>query len=438
MDEFDPFAVDRELRKCAERWQRFRRTVDSGQIPESDPFQASRRVCGRTTFLQLKALTNDPVAPAAMRWVYRLTEQRVNADLLLRIASARQQHQVAVSEPVRGSISFSQMLARALAEPAARRLWLRQALSHAEAIHGPVALLWERRQELATRLSLASPDELQAPAPHLYELAEQWLGRSAELWEVPAEIDLAELIERGLASKATLEWPSRIAARSLAMFFSESRLLEALELDLGRLPEAVAPASFLRALARLGSAFVDASAPRDQPFSIAHDAYGLGRRRHGALFALLLLNQRFLERHLGASRESGFQARRALAQSLLIESRLAALRVSLRRAALGGPSALRDSFEVSSALACRVPLPARAAGVVFRLHEDDLQRFAGLFLGALSAKQLTEAHDEDWFRNPRGVDQLRSEAGLPPATEVDSDLLKQGAHEFERILSTAL
>jgi len=190
----------------------------------------------------------------------------------------------------------------------------------------------------------------------------------------------------------------------------------------------------MRALARLGAAFIDANAPKDQPFSIAHDAYGLERRRHGALFALLLLNPEFLQRRLGASREAIRQARRSWGTSLLIASRIAAVRVLLRRSALNGGKALTDSFEERMVRACRVELPRRTAGVFVRLHDDDPQRFAGLLLGAASSQRLTESHDEDWFRNPRAVDQLRSEAVLPPRFGADSEELAHGARVLGRLL----
>jgi hypothetical protein len=72
------------------------------------------------------------------------------------------------------------------------------------------------------------------------------------------------------------------------------------------------------------------------------------------------------------------------------------------------------------------------------LHLDDGQRFAGLLLAPLRARELTESHDEDWFRNPRGVDQLRSEAALPPQCEVSPEELRAGAAALHRTLLDAL
>src|SRR5690606_30878220 len=133
-----------------------------------------------------------------------------------------------------------------------------------------------------------------------------------------------------------------------------------------------------------------------------------------------------LRRRLAASKPASASARRALGVSLLIETRVAALRVLLRRAALRGEKAFKETFEADGYRACRTPLPAHAAGAFIQLHQDDLQRFVGLFLGALRQRELVEAHDEDWFRNPRAIDQLRSEAALPPEFHASEQRLELG------------
>jgi hypothetical protein len=436
--EFDPLAVDRELKQLAERWLAFRRQLARGEQPRLDPYQLSRWVCGRGTYDQLRSMALDPVAPALARWVYRFTEQRVNSELFMTISERRKRDTHALEEPERGRFSIHQMLLSALEKPVTRHAWLIAALRHSQPTHESIALLWEQRQELAVRMSLSSPDEIQAPCSDPYDLAEQWLKRTEDVWQTAPELRLDGLLEQALATKAELEWPARITPRALLDFFSDSQLMQDLSLDPGKLPATIAPASWARALARLGSAFVDASAPRDQPFAIRHDPYGLERRRTGALFALLLVNREFLRRRLGASRSTSERARRALCVCFLIESRLAALRVLMRRAAHQGGRALRECFDAESQRAIRVSLPGHAAGVLVRLHDDDLQRFCGLFLGALRAHQLLTTHDEDWFRNPRAVDQLRSEAGLPPHPNTDNEKLDAGSTLLLTELSTAL
>lgn len=433
MDDFETFAVDRELKKCCERWRRFRRVLQAGQVPASDPFAASRQVLGRRAFYELGELKSDPIAPAVNRWVYRLTEQRVTSDLLVELSQRLRREEHPISEPDDGRYAFATMLRSGIGIGPKPALWLKQALKHTDRVQELVLQLWERRQELATRFSLPSPDAISAPCELLHEHTERWITDTEAPWQTPALLTPAELVHQALGDPGALEWP-RLTPRALLDFFGDSRLLEGLELDPGRLPDGLGPTSYMRAMARLGAAFLDAGAPQNQPFAIAHDAYGLDRRRHGALFALLLMNPEFLRRRLGAGKDAIKSAQRSFGTSLLIASRLAALRVLLRRAALTGSKAFLETFEEQSARVCRVELPRRTAGVFIRLHDDDPQRFAGLLLGARLLARLTEEHDEDWFRNPRAIDQLRSEAALPPAFHADPEALTEGA----RLLSATL
>jgi hypothetical protein len=438
VNEFEPLAVDRELRKCAVRWRSFRRALAAGETELANPFVLSRAVCGRNAFLELGQLTHDPVAPALRRWVYRFTEQRVNLGTMVAIAEQRNQERYPLEAPEKVWLTLDAMLKRGLRVSETRRDWFQAFLQRTEATHALVVNLWERRQELAVRMQLPSPDAVEAPCDGLYEVAEQWLVATDDAWESAAELGLDQLVEQALAHTASVDWPAHLNPRTLLGFFADTQLFKDLELDPGDLPDAIAPASYLRALARLGSAFLDAAAPRDQPFAIAHDAYGLERRCHGALFAMLPAHPAFLRRRLGASTSSVPAAKRALAVSILIETRLAALRVLLRRAAHAGGRAFRDAFQEQGLTACRVLLPANSAGVIIRLHDDDLQRFAACFLGASRFQELLEAHDVDWFRNPRAVDQLRSEAALPPRTSCESTQLQSGVLALRHWLTEAI
>jgi hypothetical protein len=59
-------------------------------------------------------------------------------------------------------------------------------------------------------------------------------------------------------------------------------------------------------------------------------------------------------------------------------------------------------------------------------------------LAAESDRRLSDAHDEDWFRNPRAIEQLRAEAMQPPATNVDADTLERALGATLRRLDTWL
>jgi len=65
------------------------------------------------------------------------------------------------------------------------------------------------------------------------------------------------------------------------------------------------------------------------------------------------------------------------------------------------------------------------AGVWLRLRNDDAQRFLAVALAARRFTSLVEDHDEDWFRNPRAIERLRSEAQLPPRVSVDAEGVRE-------------
>ena len=153
VDDFDTLAVDRELRKCCERWVGFRRALQAGQVPASDPFAPARRVLGRQTFYELGELKSDPIAPALRRWVYRLTEQRVNQDLTSELSQRLRREEHAIAEPEDGRFTLATMLTQGLGVGPKPALWLGQALKHTERVQEVVLQLWERRQELAQFLS---------------------------------------------------------------------------------------------------------------------------------------------------------------------------------------------------------------------------------------------------------------------------------------------
>ena len=78
---------------------------------------------------------------------------------------------------------------------------------------------------------------------------------------------------------------------------------------------------------------------------------------------------------------------------------------------------------------------ARIAGALWHVHVDAAQRYAGLLTAAAKHEELTEQHDEDWYRNPRAVDQLRAETRLPPATTVSDADLDRGRAALRRLLA---
>jgi hypothetical protein len=189
---------------------------------------------------------------------------------------------------------------------------------------------------------------------------------------------------------------------------------------------------------RLGAAWTEALAPASQPLSLARDPFGLSRATHGALLASLLVSPAFLRRQLGLGKPRVATHLRALARSSLLFVRQLALRVLLDEPALQGTRALHEAFAEQSARTFGFELPPDAAGLLFRPRVGDAQRLAGALLAATRAEQLAAEHDEDWFRNPRAIEQLRAEARLAPATTCTAEALAAGARSLIATLSQYL
>jgi hypothetical protein len=373
-----------------------------------------------------------------LRWVYRLMEQRINRAVLCAIASERSVERHVIDLPERARLTLAELLAQALRDPGRRAAWLESFVGRCQRHAAAVALSWERRQEIGRRLGLEDFDALEPHAARVVDSAERWLEQSDGLAAEWRTQSLSELVDNALATEAVSGWPGRLTLRTLAELFRETRLLDGLTLDPGPLPLPLAPVSFLRGLGRLGTAFSDALAPRALPFVIGHDPRGLRRRTLGAIFASVPLSTPFCRRALGLGSAVAAAQARLLWRALLIESRAQALRVLLRAAALSSRSRLEATFEEQAERVFGVVVPRSAAGSIWRLHVDDLERFAGSMLAALRVERLIEEHDEDWYRNPRAADQLRSETSLPPETALAGDELAAGSAALLRRLSREL
>jgi hypothetical protein len=168
---------------------------------------------------------------------------------------------------------------------------------------------------------------------------------------------------------------------------------------------------------------------------VSEDPYGLREHELAALFGLLPLSPAFARRALGVSGEKLDQQLRTLAPVVLLEARARALVVRLRAPALEGGAAMLRAFEESTTRAFSISVPGNIAGALWQLHSDDAQRYAGLLLAAAQSEQLVEQHDDDWYRNPRAADQLRSETRLSPEVVCSEEELERGAAALRRLLA---
>ncbi len=437
MTEQDPLSLDRQLARLADRWRSWRRRLARGLGLADNPFELDETLAGRTTFLAVGDLPDaDPLKTPLCRWVYRLAEQRIDREALVAVEAARRLELHAIEEPEEGRYPLSILLARALSEP--QRGWLDAYVENSKSLAGRFALLWERRAEIARRMGLDSPDAIELPAQTTYEPAAHWLAASADMAQDFLRPEPAELVAIGMGREAADGWPARITPSAVAGLLGSGGLLDSVRLDPEPLPAAIGASSFLRALHAVGLAWREALAPAHQPFVIAHDPYQLESHATGALFASLPLSAPFLKRQLDLGSAQAREHQRTMARVVLLESRAQALRVLLRPAALAGHKALSEAFEARLHEALGVELPGSVAGALWRLRIDDAQRFEGTLLAAGRERRLREEHDEDWFRNPRAVDQLRSEAELSPESTAAREALDEGADALLALLGESL
>lgn len=436
--ELSPFELDRELARVAPRATAAYRALRTGRevtltIPDTltDP-ETIERIAGDQT---------DPIAPALLRWLYWV--QLMQRGLALEGARVHRYRveRHALDTPLSGSFSWRELLGHALRDRARRPALLDSLLERGAELRDAGTRLHELRAELPSfgaGSAYRSRSELELPCPDITACARSFLEQSADAHQSLEAGSLSELLELGLAHAADDGWPRQLSLRSLHDLLGQRDWLSGLRLELGELPAPVSAASFARGLLRLGAAWSEALASPARPFALSHDPFGLARCTHGALFSGLVTSAVFLKRQLGIDKTKATGHARALSVSALLFARQLALRVLLDEPALSGPDSLREAFSDHAALALGFEVPPSAAGLVFRARLGDAQRLAGLFRAAARAARLAEEHDDDWFRNPRAIEQLRAEAREPPASTVSSEELAAGAGALLRALSQML
>jgi hypothetical protein len=432
--ELSPFELDRELSRVVPRARAAYRALRSGRnvrltVPDvlNDP----------ETLERLATDASDPIAPPLVRFLYWLElMQRALSREGERVRRYRAEHH-ALDKPLSGHFTWRELLGHALRDPARRPALVVVLLERGDDLRDAGTRLYEVRAEL-TNFGGRSRAELELPHPEIALHATNFLKGSADALSSLELSSLADVLERGLAPEADDGWPRQLSLRSLHDLLGSSDWLSGLRIELGELPAALSGASFVRGLLRLGAAWSDALAPAQQPFSIAHDAFGLSRAAAGALFAGLPTTPAFLKRQLGLSKEHSTGHARALSRSSLLFARQLALRVLQDAPALQGPAALRNAFSEHAATTLGFEVPPDAAGLLFRPRLGDAQRLAAMFLAAEHAEELAEEHDEDWFRNPRAIEQLRAEQRQPPTTTCTGEALEAGARALTRTLAARL
>jgi hypothetical protein len=433
------------------------------------PLEGFREVSGRRGFVSLGSLHDaEPLKEPLRRWVLRLTCERVNAEALRqRAALLHNPVEIAdIPEPT----SRRELLQRALSERGARSFWLTQMAKQSEPLQRAESLLWQREREITALLGVAEPSELASalrPAPRTATttsglvLPDAVPTAPAEPEEIPARQALQSLalrclsrlgprlaerklhqldrwIDAALAQDVRGDFPSRIDGPRLLTFFSDGDLFRALDLPQVRFPRALGASSFIRSLDIAGGAWQTALEPRNQPFCISVDPYHLPRHQSGAMLASLSLNEPFLSRKMSTDRAGARELQRQLAWVWLQALCWRAIKVLLRP--LAQESTDRYTGGVSDWCGERLALdvPRTMAGALLPLDAEDESRFLGSCLGYAESAALIESHDEDWFRHPRAIEQLRAEHQRPSQTRCTPPQVERAIDLLCRKLEAAL
>lgn len=427
--DWNPIEIDRQLARAVDQWRAWRlrrRQADEELDAEDNPLGIFRPITGQTLFRQLGELpAHDPLREPLRRCVYRLAEQRINHEALTRLSQQWRLVRHPPDAPRRAGSSSAEMLKRSLSDAPRRELWMRLFLESSRPVSEASVGLWQRRRELSRRLGLEDPASIESPAANSREISVQLADAIRDRVRELGATSPAAWLEKALGQDVPGDWPGRLSPQRMLGYFRDGALLSSLDLRPLPLPASLGAASLCRALGILGSAWLEALAPTDQPFVVAHDPYGLARHMAGALFALLPLNPKFLTRHLDVAPHALADVQRRLAEIWLLELAGSAFRVQLRPHALGGERAFREAFHELGHRDLNLTLPHELAGTLFSLGIEDEQRLAGLLWASQRAEELLEAHDEDWFRNPRAIEQLRAEAHRPPLTRLEPELLER-------------
>ncbi len=437
MFEHDPIQLSREIAQVAEDSFGWQLGLKDDAQDFDNPFEEARTLLSKTRFIELSEMPDaDPMRRPLLRWVHKLLERRVNHAWLTQAARLRYQQKYPVKAAKATSATLHEMLLGTLTEQAAA--WYSALEEHAVELSAAEAMLWQRRQQIAVELGAESPDEWELPCAESALLADEWLDdfrAELEEFERGRVVDSSAM---GLGIGAELGLPARLNPQAISDWFRGTRLLDDLKIRTWPLPQPLSPSSYMRALDELGAEFAYASAPRNQPFVIAHDPQRFTDYTHGACFALLLLNPAFLRVRLDVGRDSSRDTLRAFARCALLEIARRALKVQLRGPALQGEKPFRQHFTELVGYRLGADVSPSLAGVWLRLSNDDAQRFFAVALAARRVASLVEAHDEDWFRNPRAIEQLRSEAELPPRDSVEPDEVRESFGALRTLLAPLL
>ena len=432
MPELEPLSFDRALRDAAREFERRRLT---GEPPAG---ALTALLCDDETLHWLRELRGkDPLAGALEAWLLRLREQARFGGARAELGRAHRTDLHPIVEPERTVLPLAEMLRLSLIRPRERAAYLRGYFAATTELAQRVQRLWEERQMFAEEIgSPLASFEVKSSASA--DAARAFIAETEGAFETLRIREPAELVTTLLAESASEGWPARLSQRSTLDLLGDPVWFHGLRLRPFALPEARGASSFLLALIQTGRALSDAASALRAPFVLASDVFDSDRHAFGALLGMLPLSIVFAQRRLGLAPSRARDQQRVLARAALADLRVAAFRVLLRELLLGPLSRLRSELPEQSTGALGFELPLEVAGVFIRVRPRDTQRFTGALWAATRYDELVQVHEEDWFRNPRAIAELRAGLGEPAPNALSAETLGAGTRAFAARIQSLL
>ena len=453
-------ALDRDVARGVVAFERWRGKALAGvdDAADEDPFAGLRHVAAKSTRDGLRELPvsmlDVPLRDGLVRWIGALVQARVEQvdDVAWGKAANEKSLHFDGDDPQlatwrEGWRAF--VTARSVGE--ARR-WLETVAGGGPALAAIHRARSARRLEVARRLGFAHPWDAEGRSPtggraavvaaaQAFLRATDDLARAHRKETVRDDVDAAAVLFAAMARTASEGWPARLTPRWFDEVFGAG--LRGLPVRLPPLPRAVGAASFARSLVSFGRAVRVAAAPRALPFAVARDPWQAAAHGLGAVFGALAADAEFHVRALGTGRRTADAQARILAGTALVEARVRAARVLLGDDERPAPG---DVFDEVTAGLFGAPLDARLRGAWPVPQDDDPERFLAALDAPVFRQSLRDRFDDDWFRNPRAWEALRSgedgraapvslsdadPAAMPPKAAIDAAQL---ARELEGAL----
>jgi hypothetical protein len=418
----DPLTLSRQLGKLRAEERAFQRRARRG-LASVSPFSVGL-FPGKTEYDRVLELpADDALRAALLRHLQALIRARVQLPWTTRILESIYFERHPVVEPLRAELTLDEVRKKARAATTSHAPWAHARDELSAQLLPLYEELWHREPEIDRRLG-ASAAELEPWDDILVmsALAEEVLARTREPLEALGYLGERERNELEMRD-ASEGWPARLGMESLLGLFRERQWYRGLALGDILLPARITPASFLLALEELGFQMGLALARRDLPFVIAHTPFDDVAWRLGAELGLVATTRSFQERRLGLGHARADMAERALSVLVLVELRRRAARFLLTEAAKAGREALAElGPRVAQELGHNPP--ARGAlSHLFRIEPSGIGFFSLLQAGQ-AAERARQNFDEDWFDDPRALDELRARAETPREKKVSAQELR--------------